>query len=191
MAGRFIDKETGADSTTAIADDATGRLKVRNLPDAAGFVYDKVANTFKFNGNDAVKTLVTADAAQNISSEVVVTTKTITALESGKTFYLSLAAGFTVTLPAPAAGLRYKFIVKTAPTGASYIITTNAGANLLFGMFYERAGGAGLAGAAQDTQNFVVNQSIIADWAEYSSDGTNWYINGGVNVIAGVTFAVT
>jgi len=125
------------------------------------------------------------------AAEVVTTTNVITAAESGTTFYLSATGGFTSTLPVPALGLNYKFVVKTAPTGASYIITTNAGSNLLYGMFVERAGGAGLAGAAQDVQNFVLNQAIIGDWAEYRSDGTNWYLHGMVNVIAGATFAVT
>jgi len=122
---------------------------------------------------------------------VVTTTNPITAAQSGTTFYLSATGGFTSTLPAPALGLVYRFVVKTAPTGASYIITTTSGSNLLFGMFVERAGGAGVAGAAQDTQNFVVNNAIVGGWAEYRSDGTKWYLHGMVNVIAGATFAVT
>ncbi len=123
-------------------------------------------------------------------AEVVTTTNVIAASESGSTYYLSQINGFTSTLPAPALGLVFRFVVKTAPTTA-YIITTNSGANIIYGMFEERAGGAGVAGAAQDTQNFVASQAIIADWAEYRSDGTNWYVYGMVNVSAGVTFAVT
>lgn len=124
------------------------------------------------------------------SSEVVITTNVITATESGKTFYLSLAGGFTSTLPAPVAGLKFKFIVKTAPTTA-YVITTNAGANILYGMMLERAGTAGVAGAARDTFNFVANQAIIGDWVEFESDGTNWYYHGMVDVAAGNTVAAT
>lgn len=123
-------------------------------------------------------------------SEVVTTTNVITASESGKTFYLNAAGGFTSTLPVPALGLKFKFIVKTAPTTA-YIITTNAGANLLYGMMEERAGTAGVAGAAQDTFNFVANQAKIADWVEFTSDGTNWYYHGMVDVAAGNTVSVT
>lgn len=123
-------------------------------------------------------------------AEVVTATNVIAAAESGTTYYLNAAGGFTSTLPAPAIGMVFRFVVKTAPTTA-YIITTNASANIVYGMFEERAGGAGVAGAGQDTQNFVANQAIIADWAEYRSDGTNWYVHGMVNVAAGVTFAVT
>lgn len=124
-------------------------------------------------------------------SEVVTTTNVIGAGETGKTFYLNAVGGFTSTLPAPALGLRFKFIVKAAPTGASYVITTNGGANVLFGKVLERAGTAGVAGAAQDTFNFVVNQAIVSDYIEVESDGTNWYLHGMVDVAAGATFAVT
>ena len=130
-----------------------------------------------------------ADAPIN-QSEIVITTNVLTAAESGKTFYLNLAGGFTTTLPAPAVGLYFRFIVKTAPT-TSYVITTNGGADILYGMMLERAGTAGVAGAARDTFNFVANQSIIGDWAEFHSDGTNWYYHGMVDVAAGNTVAAT
>ena len=57
MATRFIDKEFGADPTTAIADDVTGTRRVRNLPDAAGFVYDKVDHNIKYNRNGSIAVL--------------------------------------------------------------------------------------------------------------------------------------
>jgi hypothetical protein len=125
------------------------------------------------------------------NAEVVITTNVIAASENGRTFYLNLAAGFTSTLPAPALGLRFRFIVKTAPTGAAYVITTNGSANIMYGMMLERAGGAGVAGAARDTFNFIHNQSIAGDWVEFWSDGTNWYYHGMVDVAAGNTVAAT
>lgn len=133
---------------------------------------------------------VVVATGNNAPSEIVTTTNVIAASESGKTFYLNLAGGFTSTLPAPALGLNYEFVVKTAPTTA-YIITTNSGADILYGMMEERAGTAGVAGAAQDTFNFVANQAIIADWVKFRSDGTNWYYYGMVNVAAGNTVGVT
>lgn len=129
-----------------------------------------------------------ADESANV--EIVTATNVIAAAESGATFYLNAAGGFTSTLPAPAAGMRFRFIVKTAPTTA-YIITTNAGANILYGMMEERAGTAGVAGAARDTFNFVANNAIIGDWVEFYSDGTNFYYHGMVDVSAGNTVAVT
>jgi hypothetical protein len=112
--------------------------------------------------------------------EVVTTTNVITAAESGKTFYLNAAGGFTSTLPAPAIGLKYKFIVSTykfivstAPTTA-YIITTNAGANILQGTYLDIVGEL-VAISAQDTLNFVANTALVGDSLEVESDGTNWY----------------
>ncbi len=125
------------------------------------------------------------------NAEVVITTNVIAAAENGRTYYLSLAAGFTSTLPAPALGLKFKFIVKTAPTGAPYVITTNASGNVLFGMMVERAGGVGVAGTARDTFNFIHTQSIPGDWVEFESDGTNWYYRGMTDVSAGSTVAAT
>lgn len=124
------------------------------------------------------------------NAEIVTTTNVILAAENGRTYYLTLAGGFTSTLPVPALGLFFRFVVATAPTTA-YIITTNAGANLLYGMTEERAGTAGVAGAAQDTFNFVANQAIIGDWVEFMSDGTNWYYHGMTNIAAGNTVSVT
>lgn len=118
------------------------------------------------------------------NAEIVITTNVIAASENGRTYFLSLIGGFTSTLPSPALGLRFRFIVKTAPTTA-YIIT--AGAAILYGMMEERAGGVGVAGAGVTNFNFVANQAIIADWVEFYSDGTNWYYHGMVNVAAGNT----
>lgn len=73
MATKYIDKEYGTDSSTAITDSAANRRKVQNLPDAAGLAYDKVDNQFKFNGADAIKVLADTSTAQTL------TTKTLTA----------------------------------------------------------------------------------------------------------------
>ena len=57
-------------------------------------------------------------------------TRTVLASESGATFLLNSATEFVTTLPTAAAGLRYTFIVKAAPTSASYTVVTPASANM-------------------------------------------------------------
>ncbi len=131
----------------------------------------------------------TSRTTTTATSEVVTTTNVIVASESGKTFYLDLAGGFTSTLPAPALGLKYTFIVKTAPTTA-YIITTNAGANLLFGTFLDIVGELTYF-SAQDTLNFVAVTSVVGDFLEVESDGTNWYCTAKSGADGGITVAVT
>ena len=124
-------------------------------------------------------------------TEVVITTKTITKTEPRQvTYFLTLAGGFTTTLPAPRAGSRYKFIVAVAPTTA-YIIVTEGGSNILYGTINEITATAGVTIAAQDTLNFVANTSLIGDWAVFESDGTNWYVHGAGQVDNGITVAVT
>jgi len=123
------------------------------------------------------------------ASETVAATNVILAIESGKTFYLNLVGGFTSTLPAPAVGLNFKFIVKTAPTTA-YIITTNAGADILFGTFLDIVGEL-VYFSAQDTLNFVAMTSLVGDRLEVESDGTNWYCKAFSGADGGITVSVT
>lgn len=114
---------------------------------------------------------------------------TLTAAESGQSFYLSLAGGFTVTLPAPAVGLKYKFIVAIAPTTA-YIIVTNASANIINGSVatpnVTAAGDVSVA-ASSDTITFVASTAVVGDYVELESDGTNWYLSGMTHVAGGIT----
>lgn len=71
MATRFLDKEYGADSSTAIADDATGTAKVKNLPDAAGYVYDKVDGFIKYNDAGNIRTVVNTNEAQTLTNKTL------------------------------------------------------------------------------------------------------------------------
>jgi len=128
-------------------------------------------------------------ATEPLKSEVVTTTNVIAATENGTTFYLNTAGGFTSTLPAPAVNLRYKFIVSTAPTTA-YIIVTTSGTNLLFGHLLDIVGEQ-VYFSAQDTLNFVASTSLVGDYLEVESDGTNWYCIAKSGADGGITVAVT
>lgn len=127
------------------------------------------------------------------SIETLTAAKTLTGEDSGKTLFLGLAGGFTVTLPTPAAGLRFKFVVSVAPTTA-YVIATNGGANILIGGF-SSSELTDLAVAAYDDNadviNFVANSADVGDWCELVSDGTSWYFSGHVNLQASATTATT
>ena len=123
------------------------------------------------------------------SSEVVTATNVIAASESGKTFFLSAAAGFESTLPTAAAGLRFRFIVKTAPTSNGYTIT---------GSPADKIQGTVACSGAEDTVNgvtaadadnviLVANVDLVGDLVDFVSDGTNWYVTGNVNTFAAIT----
>jgi hypothetical protein len=125
-----------------------------------------------------------------MANEVVAATNVITAAESGKVFFLASATEFVSTLPAPAAGLHFTFIVAAAPAGASYTIVTDASAQVLVGGVHDAGGTAGdvesTAGAT--TITFVDGQSVVGDTAMLWSDGTSWFARVFVNVAAGATF---
>ena len=137
-------------------------------------------------GSGSTTEIILQEANGAALSEVVITTKTVTAAESGKTFFLALAVGFTTALPAPAVGLRYRFHVQIAPTGgAGYTVTAATLAGRVFSV---------VAGDA-DNQNttagvniiFVNDVSLIGDSAEFFSDGTSWFVWAISNADAGIT----
>jgi hypothetical protein len=101
---------------------------------------------------------------------------------------LSSATEFATTLPLPAAGLTYTFIVAAAPSGASYTIVTSASANIIKGQAVNAAGVAGDTGTADDTISFVDGQAVAGDMVTVISDGTSWFAKGFCAVAAGITF---
>lgn len=113
---------------------------------------------------------------------------TLTAAQSGTVFFLNATSEFATTLPAPVAGLTYTFIVKTAPSGASYTVVTDSSANIIKGQAVNAAGVAGDTGTADDTISFVDGQAVAGDTVTVISDGTSWFAYGQCAVAAGITF---
>ena len=127
-----------------------------------------------------------ADISANV--EVVTAANVIDAAESGKTFFLDAAAGFKSTLPAPAAGLKFTFIVKTAPTSNGYTIVTNGTTQkILKGLAVIAADAVGAVSAGGTTATFVANQALPGDRIDMICDGTNWYMIGYAQVAAALT----
>lgn len=116
-------------------------------------------------------------------------TNTLTALESGRTYFLDLAAGGSTVLPAPELGLSYKFIVTTAPTTA-YTIDTNGGDNIMYGTYIDIVGEL-VYFSAQDILSFVASTSVIGDRVKVESDGTNWYCKAISGADGGITTGQT
>ncbi len=167
------------------------------------------ADDFTFTANDfdvlagstlsLAGTAITASAAEinqaadnSANVEVVVATNVISVAESGATFFLNDTAEFVSTLPAPAAGLRYTFIVSGAPAGVDYTIVTTASANIITTNIDARGtADAGDSLTGQDTITFVQAASIVGDHVTCISDGTNWFCFGAADVAAGITSAGT
>ena len=113
---------------------------------------------------------------------------TLTAAQSGTVFFLNAATEFATTLPTPAAGLTYTFIVTAAPASASYTVVTASSANIIKGQAVNAAGVAGDTGTADDTISFVDGQAVAGDMVTVISDGTSWFAKGFCAVAAGITF---
>ncbi len=109
--------------------------------------------------------------------ETLVTTRVLTTADSGKTFFLALAGGFTVTLPVLTAGFNCRFIVSIAPTTAYIIIANAANLDKMAGSVFEQTGGVGdvETTATADQMNFVASTAIVGDQADVCSDGTSWF----------------
>jgi hypothetical protein len=157
------------------------------LCDVAGHWYVAAAN---LTGTSTSATTLQLDQATIPSAgvEVVTATNVIAATESGLTYFLNSATEFVSTLPAPAAGLKFSFIVTAAPSGASYTVVTNASANIIRGLQFSSAGDAGDNGQTDDTITFVDGQAVAGDRVDVESDGTNWFAYAFSKVAAGITF---
>lgn len=157
------------------------------IDETNGLRYDCIVSSVTASGAASLG-LSQAKATQDLAAA-----KTVTAAECGTTFFLNLAGGFTVTLPAPLAGLHYKFVVKIAPTTA-YVITTNGGADIMIGGINELEVDTSNDGPYDnnaDTLNFVASVAVVGDFVEMVSDGTSWYFTGQTNADGGVTTSTT
>jgi hypothetical protein len=177
MATKYIERATGA------AASHTGSH--------AGVGVDSDDNRFYVNANGTRVPMMEAAGASSVAT--LVTTKSVLPDESGKTFFLHLAGGFAVTLPAPVAGLRYKFIVKTAPTTA-YTIATADSANIIVGGVNELevdTGDDGPSSSTGDLITFVANTALAGDYVDLISDGTSWFLSGQTRADGGITIGTT
>jgi len=147
------------------------------------------SGTNTHSGAESFTGAVTITGKVTASTEVVTATNVITADESGKTFYLSAAAGFVSTLPTAEAGLFFTFIVKTAPTSNGYTITGTPADKIQGTVACSGAADTINGVTASDADNviLVANQALVGDMVTFNSDGTNWYVNGNVNTYAAIT----
>lgn len=123
------------------------------------------------------------------ASETATAATTLTAADSGKTILLNLTAGFATTLPAPVAGMSFKFVLAALITGDMTIVT-NGSANIIQGTLI--VNGASVTGANEDTITFANAAETVGDFIELESDGTNWWIVGGIAAAAGgITLTAT
>lgn len=116
-----------------------------------------------------------------VKPRTLTATTTLTEVDSGKTIFLNSATEFAVTLPKVKSGLNFNFIVKRAPSGASYTIVSDA-QNLIYGQIFtsnvSAESDADYNIVAASTITFTDSIAVVGDRVELISDGTYWYARG-------------
>lgn len=127
------------------------------------------------------------------AGEVVTATNVITAAENGTTYFLNSATEFVSTLPAPALGLSYSFVVSAAPSGASYTVICAASGTLIKGHVLTNdvnsATDADFGTAGELTLTFVDSKAVAGDRADFVCDGTNWFVRASCSVFDAITLS--
>ncbi len=175
------------DAPSRVGHAAVGEILVINKGGSVVEVIDETAT--QTLTNKTLTSPVINGAAGTQLNETVIATNVLTAAESGKVMFLSAATEFATTLPAPAAGLVFEFIVAAAPSGADYTVVTDSAAQILAGKVISVAGDAGDVenAATATTITFVGAQSVVGDYAKVWSDGTSWFAICVASVAAGIT----
>lgn len=159
---------------------------------SAGTLTLTAPTTTSFEIGTVEKAVIDSTGFRNtVSAEVVSAANVITAAESGRTFFLNSGTEFASTLPAPALGVYYDFIVTAAPSGASYTVVTEGGCQIMAGHVLT----SGFADSGSDvettatgtTVTFVDGVSVVGDRAHVISDGTSWFVSCICAVEAGIT----
>lgn len=176
-----------SETTLTVADPTADRTWT--IPDAASDTFVGKATTDTLTNKTLTAPILTTPLVKEFTEDVTAT-NVIAVAESGSTFFLNSATEFVSTLPAPAAGLRFKFYVVAAPSGASYTVVTTSSSNIIKGLQVtaQDAGGSGDSGTADDTISFVDGQAVAGDWCDALSDGTSWLVTCHSKVLAGLTF---
>lgn len=151
---------------------------------------------------NSIDLVVTASSATTVTVAVgaggtadLTATNSIVASQSGGTFFLNSATEFVTTLPLPAPGLKFRFVIKAAPASASYTIVTASSTNLIVGCISSADLNAandttGANATPADTITFTDSAAVIGDWCELISDGTKWYVSGCCAAVTGIVLSV-
>lgn len=136
------------------------------------------------DGSGTTETILQEAASGSFTPTVAVA---LTAAQSGMNIFLNASAGFAITLPAVANGLRYRFTTAAAFATTPFTVITPASANILQGEAIVNA--AKVACASKNTITFVETAETVGDFIEVWSDGTSWFVFGCAATTGAITFA--
>lgn len=117
-------------------------------------------------------------------TDTITAARTLTAADSGKTFWLDAAAGATVTLPALKDGTNFKFVVADNFATSNWVIDSAEGDNIE-GMI--EVAGAVVVASGEDQINFVASAESKGDFVQLECNGTNWFVSGQAALSGAIT----
>ena len=135
---------------------------------------DGSGKTFSVPGNEGL----------GVAVETITGVITLAADQSGKTLVLNAAEGVAVTLPALAAGLKYKFVVGAVFATTAWTVV--ASTNVIQGGAIVNS--VNIPAVNENTISFVATAETVGDYVEIECDGTNWYATGIGFAAGGITF---
>ena len=124
-----------------------------------------------------------------INHETIAAARILTNEDSGKTFFISQASAYEITLPlmsAITAGWNATFILASVDTNAVTIANNTAEDTIVGGV----AGADGAAGTSAETavdEVVFISGAVLGDRCTIVSNGTNYFVSGFANDAAHIT----
>lgn len=130
-------------------------------------------NTLTMSGAVSHSGLTTMSGGVVYDASSISATTTLTSASDNVQLLPASSAMTTITLPAVADGLRFKFVVMGALTGSEVLIDSAEGDNISGSVFVNDAL---VACDAEDQVNIITDGEVIGDYVELISDGAGWHI---------------
>ncbi len=124
-----------------------------------------------------------------VETQTVSAALTLTKADSGKVFILDASEGKTITLPALADGLNFKFIIGAAFATDNWIIDSSEGDNINGFVADLGTTVAVVVASGEDQINFVASAETIGDHVTLIADYGNlqWLVSGACAANGGIT----
>lgn len=152
------------EGVVAVADNLASAFVVKE----GSTEYIKVVTT---NSGEGV--VITGARQISATAAAIAGVTTLTSADSGGCFSVAKTSAYTITLPAPAQGMRFKFMILDA--GANIVTIASSGANL-----YGQLSIANVATQVNGSTNVLsAATASIGDWVEFEGiDSTHYLVTG-------------
>ncbi len=128
-----------------------------------------ISDNLTVGGNSTFTgSLTFKESSANVSAD-----RTLTAADSGKTFYLSGGAAAYTLSATTTPGTWFRFVIGGAITGNATVVSAGS-VNAIEGTLL--VAGAVVDCAAEDTITFVADGENVGDFFDIRTDGTNWIL---------------